>query len=270
MDATWIITTFVLIDTAMMNLDHQTDVRAGVPDSEVVTVALVAAKYFANNHRIVLTIMRKLHYLSGSISHSRLNRRLHTLLDWMENLPELLSDMCSTSTIYIVDSMPIPVCRRARAKRCTKVRGAQYDGTCHAKNERYFGWKLHLICDCTGIPARYVLRPSRPHDTTAVDALAYMLPFGSVLLGDRGYVSEPLRHHLDARYGVTMIAIHRANMTPNTPAEQRLLRMHRKRIETFNSQLEKMGVARLHTRLSAGVSLNIVASLCALSVSNHC
>ncbi|MFN5933444.1 MAG: IS982 family transposase [Roseiflexaceae bacterium] len=270
MDATWIITTFVLIDTAMANLDHHTNVRAGVQNSEVVTVALVAAKYFANNHRIALTVMRQLHYLLGSISHSRLNRRLHTLLEWMDNLPELLSDMCSTSTIYIVDSMPIPVCRRARAKRCTKICGAQYDGTCHAKNERYFGWKLHLICDSAGIPARFVLRPSRPHDTTAVDDLACTLPFGSVLLGDRGYVSEPLRHHLDARYGVTMIAIHRANMTPNTPAEQRLLRMHRKRIETFKSQLEKMGVARLHTRLSAGVSLNIVASLCALSVSNHC
>ncbi|MFN5368366.1 MAG: hypothetical protein ACK5C8_07440 [Roseiflexaceae bacterium] len=43
MDATWMITTFVLIDTAMTNLDYHTDVRAGVPDSEVVTVALVAA-----------------------------------------------------------------------------------------------------------------------------------------------------------------------------------------------------------------------------------
>jgi hypothetical protein len=115
MDATWIITTFVLIDTAMANLDHHTDVRASVPDSEVVTVALVAAKYFANNHRIALTVMRQLHYLLGSISHSRLNRRLHTLLEWMDNLPELLSDMCSTSTIYIVDSMPIPVCRPARS-----------------------------------------------------------------------------------------------------------------------------------------------------------
>ena len=78
MDATWIITTFVLIDTAMMNLDHRTDVRAGVPDSEVVTVALVAAKYFANNHRIALDVMRQLQYSSGTISHSRLNRRLHT------------------------------------------------------------------------------------------------------------------------------------------------------------------------------------------------
>jgi hypothetical protein len=107
-------------------------------------------------------------------------------------------------------------------------------------------------------------------DTTAVDDLACTLPFGSVLLGDRSYVSEPLRHHLDARYGVTMIAIHRTNMRPNTPAEQRLLRTHRKRIETCNSQLEKIGVARIHARLTTGVSLKIAASLCALSVSNHC
>lgn len=62
-------------------------------------------------------------------------------------------------------------------------------------------------------------------------------------------MSKPLRHQLDARYGVTMIVIHRTNMRLNTPTEQQLLRMHHKRIETCNSQLEKMDVARLHARL---------------------
>jgi hypothetical protein len=90
-----------------------------------------------------------------------------------------------------------------------------------------------------------------------------------ILLGDRGYVSEPLRHQLDARYGVTMIAIQRANKNPNTPAAKRLRRMHRKCIETCNRQLEKMGDTRLYTRIVAGVSLKITASLYALSVSNY-
>jgi hypothetical protein len=81
MEATWMTATFVMIDTAMLNLDHHTDVRADIPDSEMVTVALVAAKYFVNNHRIALTVMRQMHHLSGTISHSRLNRRLHTLCD---------------------------------------------------------------------------------------------------------------------------------------------------------------------------------------------
>ncbi len=66
-----------------------------------------------------------------------------------------------------------------------------------------------------------------------------------MLLGDRGYVSELLCHQLDARYGVTMIAIHRANMQPNTPAEQRLFRMHRKRNKPCNRHLEKTGITGL-------------------------
>jgi hypothetical protein len=73
--------------------------RAGVPDSEIATVALIAAKYFANNHRIALTVMRQLLYVSGKISHSRLNLRLHALRKWMDHFPEVLSDICCTSTI---------------------------------------------------------------------------------------------------------------------------------------------------------------------------
>jgi hypothetical protein len=43
----------------MANLDHQTDVRAGVLASEIVTVVLVAVKHFANNHRIALEVLRQ-------------------------------------------------------------------------------------------------------------------------------------------------------------------------------------------------------------------
>jgi len=41
MDATWIITAFVLIDTLMERLNHQSDVRAYIPDSEVILIAVV-------------------------------------------------------------------------------------------------------------------------------------------------------------------------------------------------------------------------------------
>ena len=66
-----------------------------------------------------------------------------------------------------------------------------------------------------------------------MDDLACNLPFDTILRGDRGYVSEPLRHQLDARHGVTMIATQRANMNPYTPAGQRLLRIYHKRIESY-------------------------------------
>ena len=75
--------------------------RASVPDSEIITVGLVAAKYLANNHTVTLRIMQELHYLSATISRSRFSRRLHGLRDWMGFVPE-------------------PVCQRGHAKRCTK------------------------------------------------------------------------------------------------------------------------------------------------------
>lgn len=118
------------------------------------------------------------------------------------------------------------------------------------------------MCSSTGVALRFVVRPSRLHDNTAVDNVACTLPFDPVLLGDRGYVSELQRHQLNVHYDGTMIAIHRANMHPKTPAEQRLLRMKRKHIKICNCQLEKMGVAQIHAQLSAGISLKIAASLC--------
>ena len=83
MDATWIITVFVITDDLMTHLEHHSDVRTKVPDAEIVTVAVVAAKYFQNHHERAVCIMRDLGYLSGPISVSRFNRRLHALAAWL-------------------------------------------------------------------------------------------------------------------------------------------------------------------------------------------
>ena len=87
MDATWIITAFVVIDTLMERLGHRSDVRAQVPDSEILTIAVVAATYVGNHHERAAPMMRELGYLSGRISVSRFNRRLHQLADWMVWIP---------------------------------------------------------------------------------------------------------------------------------------------------------------------------------------
>lgn len=61
MDADWIITAFVLIDTLMERLGHQSDVRAQVPDAEVILIEVVAAKYFPNHHERAVCILRETH-----------------------------------------------------------------------------------------------------------------------------------------------------------------------------------------------------------------
>lgn len=46
------------------------------------------------------------------------------------------------------------------------------------------------------------------------------------------------------------------------------LKCYRKTIETVNSQMEKMGLQRLHARTKAGFEIKVHASLWSLSWSN--
>ena len=118
-------------------------------------MAVVAACQFQNHQQRALEVMRDGGYLSGSLSVSRFNRRLHALADWLPLLLDLLGEVFATGEAFVIDSMPVPVCRRARAWRCKKVRGAAYCGYCAAKKEKFFGWRLHLIVTPTGIPVSF-------------------------------------------------------------------------------------------------------------------
>ena len=80
---------------------------------------------------------------------------------------------------------------------------------------------------------------------------------------DKGYVSQK-DELMSARAGVRLIPKYRKNMRGNSQEDRQLIRQHRSTIETVNSQLEKMGVQRLHARSQLGFGLKVMASLVAL------
>lgn len=92
MSAPVIVAVFLISDDTLEALGHQSHVLAQVPDSEVFTVAIVAAKHFQNHHERALTVMQALGYLSGPLSVSRFNRRLHALADWLAFLALTLNE----------------------------------------------------------------------------------------------------------------------------------------------------------------------------------
>lgn len=139
MNETLIVTAFVITDDLMSALGHHSHAFAHPPDSEVVTVAIAAAACFQNQQQRALCILRGMGYLSGSLSFSRFNRRIHALADWLLLLLDALGVLFSAGEAFIIDSMPVPVCRRVRAGRCRKVRGRSYCGWCAAKKEKFFG-----------------------------------------------------------------------------------------------------------------------------------
>jgi hypothetical protein len=81
-------------------------------------------------------------------------------------IPEVLGEVFTTGDVFMIDSLPLPVCRRVRARRCRKVRGRECCGSCAAKREQFCGWRVHLVCRPDGVPVRVQMLPAGMHDLT--------------------------------------------------------------------------------------------------------
>jgi len=172
-------------------------------------------------------------------------------------------ELATNGEAFIIDSLPVPVCRRARARRCRKVRGREYCGYCAAKKERFFGWRLHLICTPAGQPVAFELVPSALHDLTPIYEITSDLPDGASLYGDKGY-NDAIAEAFLALDGLRLIPIRKKNMQPDEWADEYDLRLYRKSIEKVNSQLESLGLQRLRARTNEGFDIKGHASLIAL------
>ena len=140
MNEDYIVTIYYVIDEMLKAVEYQDDGRSSISASEVLTVAIVAARYFHNHWERALCILIQRGDITP-ISVSRFNRRLHRLYDWLYGMVVSLGELFAGGEVYIIDSMPLPVCKRIRASRCRKVRGKAYCGYCSAKKEKFLGWR---------------------------------------------------------------------------------------------------------------------------------
>ena len=190
MNDSYIVTAYVVIDDILKAYGFEDDCRARGTAAEILTVGVIAAKYFQNHHERALGMMTRLGYV-GDLSLSRFKGRLHALRDWLCSIVSVLTELCVEGETFIIDSMPLSVCKRVRASRCKKVRGKAYCGYCAAKREKFFGWRLHLRCNADGIPVSFDLLPAAQQDLTPSHELTFALPQGATIFGDKGYISDP-------------------------------------------------------------------------------
>ena len=116
---------------------------------------------------------------------------------------------------------------------------------------------------------RFAMLPAGFHDLTPVHELAFGLPRAARLLGDKGYISADHTASIEAETCVRLVASRRKNMKPHAWFIDDIeLAEYRHTIETVNSQLEKMGIERLHARTNTGFELKVQAALIALACTN--
>ena len=234
-------------------------------DIEVITIAISSALFFNSNHDKALAWLFHARYFPTILSLSRYNRRVHNLKDIMEFCMEKIFDLFLNSETYITDSMPLPVCKRARARRNKKVRGREYCGYCAAKKEKFFGFRLHMIVNRDGVPVSVQILPGAFHDLTPLFEITYSLPKNSILLGDKAYNCQSIEKILkDA--GITLMPFRKKNSKKQWfMCEQRFIRENRHQIETsFSILSDVMGLNRLKARTLNGFLIKTYASILAL------
>lgn len=88
----YIVTVFVMVDEVLTASAYEDDCRSRVKAAEILTVAIVAARYFQNHHERTLQVMVGMGYIRR-VSVSRFNRRLPELLSVLWWVSEAMSAM---------------------------------------------------------------------------------------------------------------------------------------------------------------------------------
>src|SRR4051794_22640471 len=96
--------------------------------------------------------------------------------------------------VTLIDSMPVPVCRFARAHRCRGFRGLAAFGYDALAHQTYYGLRLHLRVAWPGVITAATLAPANEADLAVAPQL--LAGLAGWALGDKGYWSPALRAEL--------------------------------------------------------------------------
>jgi hypothetical protein len=133
---------------------------------------------------------------------------------WMSLRDELIHH---DALVGIIDSMPVPVCRFARAPWCVRFRGQASYGKDHADRQTFYGFRLHLRLGWPGVITHVFLAPANEADGEIAPILLEGIQ--GLVLGDRNYWLPDVQASLRKK-GIVLQAPFRKAHSPHAAAYQ--------------------------------------------------
>jgi len=170
-----------------------------ISDSEVLTIEVVGIwlglatdkatfLYFQRHYDAWFPALRQVHrttYVRQSANLWAVKVQLwRQLLRWIRHDP----------TDSIMDSMPLPVCRFARANRCRRLREVSAYGYDEVARQKCFGLRVHARIAWPGVVCDLDLLPANVHDTIAAEAM--LSGVTGQVIADRNYWKPVLMDRL--------------------------------------------------------------------------
>lgn len=166
--------------------------------------------------------------------------------------------------IYIVDGLPMPVCKLARNKSCKLFPDFANIGYCASQKEYYYGFHGHLIITTTGEIRGFMLTPASGSERGAL--LEMVEELEGNMLADKGYIGEFFEAQM-AEKNIKMHTPLRKNMKETRPPEFVKRVMNRRRyIETIIGKLlDQFSLLKSKARNSLTLSAKICRKLLSFS-----
>ena len=241
---------YCIVDDLLKAIGHTDECRCELTDSEVITTALSAALHFGGNIEPSRKLMKESGLMPRMVSKWRLNRRVHRVAalvhSLFHHLGMILKEM-STSTIYRLDSFPVPVCDNIRISRCRLVQDEEFRGYIASKRRYFYGVRVQIITTEDEVAVELAFLPGGASDMRGLDVLPLELPEGSKLFMDAAYTDYEAEDVSEEWAGVELAVARKKN---SKRVDDYWLahykRLMRKQIETTFSQISSLFPKHIH------------------------
>lgn len=205
------------------------------------------------------------------IDRSNFNKRRRRLQLYIHEVTMQLSALLNEQEdVYLVDSIPVPVCKIVREKRCrfksVCFEDAPDKGYSAVTKSYYYGYKLHLVTSIKGVFYRMELTKASVHDVSYLDEVKYSGMQNAMLIGDKGYLSKRIQTDLFNSCNIVLETPKRNNQK-DAQGWHPVFRKSRKRIETLFSQLcDQMMLKRNYAKSLNGLNARLISKIAAVTI----
>ena len=238
-------------------------------DLEIVALSLTAEFMSIDSENALFKLVTT-NEISNLIDRSQFNKRRRKLFLFSEEIrTNLASFFLNFEDYYIVDSMPLEICkfsRHNRIKICKdEFETAPSKGFCASQNSWFYGYKLHGVCSVSGVFHSLDITKAEVHDIHFLKNIKQQMS-DCVVLGDRGYLSETIQLDLFQSVNIKLETPMRINQK-GYKKQPYIFRKSRKRIETLFSQLcDQFLIRRNYAKTFEGFKTRILAKITALTL----
>ncbi len=241
-------------------------------NSEVITFAIVTAKFFAGNYKMARYSCLKMGLFPKLLSNSRLNRRIHKIAwhcwEAIFRFLALLAKNENSTSYYAVDSFPVSYCQKNRIDKRKNFLEHRYIGFAASKKKYFCGIKVHMKVSNNGRPVEIKLRPGSESDITVLWQMELDIPDQAILYADGAYNCFELEDILHEE-GIQFMSKRgsKAKNRIRSVIDEKEISSKRQIIETAFSSILNQFPRYIRSRTEKGFLLKIYCFILSYSIS---